>query len=91
VSSIRAYNYYYNDTSFVDFLVGEMKRTPLEMDILGAVLFDYQSHKEFDKWTFRMLKRYVAQSGEMPRIDRMSQLNFETLQAGHLASAPGGA
>ncbi len=81
VNSIRAFNYYYNDTDYVDFLVKRLGNNQYDMDVIGAVLFDYLPHKEFEKWTYREFKEYVKQTGKIPTLNKVSQINFDTFQA----------
>ncbi|MFN7963728.1 MAG: NAD(P)/FAD-dependent oxidoreductase [Thermoanaerobaculia bacterium] len=77
-NSIRAYNYYYNDTEYINFITRRLAKNQNDMDMLGAVLFDYASHEEFQSWTFREFKAYVAETGRMPAMERVSQLDFDT-------------
>jgi hypothetical protein len=48
------------------------------MDMLGAVIFDFISHQEFQRWSFREFKAYVSKTGRLPVLDRVSQLDFDT-------------
>jgi flavin-dependent dehydrogenase len=77
-NSIRAYNYYYNDSDYINFLVGRLEKNQRDMDMLGAVLFDYISHDAFHDWTFREFKAYVRETGRMPVMEKVSQLDFDT-------------
>jgi flavin-dependent dehydrogenase len=77
-NSIRAYNYYYNDTEYVNFLVRRLAQSPRDMDLIVAVLFDYISHESFQSWTFREFKAYVRETGRVPIMDRVSQLDFDS-------------
>jgi flavin-dependent dehydrogenase len=76
-NSIRAYNYYYNDTEYVDFIVDRLNKNSSDMDMIGAVLFDYASHEEFQKWTFREFKAFVRERGRLPVLSKVSQFNFD--------------
>lgn len=76
-NSIRAYNYYYNDSEYVDFVVERLAARPAEMDMIAAVLFDYASHDEFKKWTFSVFKEFTAAHGRIPTLDRVSQVDFD--------------
>ena len=80
-NSIRAYNYYYNDIPYVNYLVRRLAEIPEEMDMIGAVLFDYASHEEFLKWGFRVYKAYLEDTGKLPVVDKVSQFDFDTWQA----------
>jgi|GEM_PF-6728760 len=77
VNSIRAYNYYYNDIDYVEFLVNRLSDNPSEMDLMGAILFDYASHTQFRDWTYRAYKAYVKETGKIPQMDKVSQFDFE--------------
>jgi hypothetical protein len=48
------------------------------MDMLGGVLFDYVSHEEFHTWSYREFKAYVRETGRMPVMEKVSQLDFDT-------------
>jgi flavin-dependent dehydrogenase len=76
-NSIRAYNYYYNDMPYVNYLVRRLAEFPDEMDTIGAVLFDYASHEEFLKWGFRVYKDYLKKTGNLPIVDKVSQFDFD--------------
>lgn len=76
-NSIRAYNYYYNDSEYVDFIVNRLNQHPTDMDMIGAVLFDYASHDEFQKWTFKEFKAFVKATGRLPVLTKVSQFNFD--------------
>jgi flavin-dependent dehydrogenase len=80
-NSIRAYNYYYNDLRYVDYLVARLAAEPEEMDMIGGVLFDYASHEEFIKWGFRVYKAYLQKTGQVPIFNRVSQLDFDRWHA----------
>ncbi len=75
-NSIRAYNTYYNDTEYVDFLVKRLAEKPEEMDLIVAVLFDYISHNKFTTWTFNVFKDYVATTGKFPVVNKVAQIDF---------------
>ncbi|MBE1555426.1 NAD(P)/FAD-dependent oxidoreductase [Sporosarcina limicola] len=77
VNSIRAYNYYYNDVDYVEFLVDRLAKNPSEMDLMGAILFEYANHTQFRDWTFRAYKAYVKETGKIPQMDKVSQFDFE--------------
>lgn len=77
-NSIRAYNYYYNDNSYINWLVERLTKKQREMDVVGAVAFDYVSHNEFTKWTYRMAKDYMAETGTFPVLNAASSFKFET-------------
>jgi flavin-dependent dehydrogenase len=77
-NSIRAYNYYYNDNSYINWLVERLARKQHEMDVVGAVAFDYVSHNEFTKWTYRMAKDYMADTGSFPVLNAASAYRFES-------------
>lgn len=76
-NSIRAYNTYYNDTDYVNFLVERLAENPEEMHLITAVLFDYISHNHFTSWTYRVFKEYVSKTGKMPVVNKVAQLNFD--------------
>ncbi|TCS95797.1 NAD(P)/FAD-dependent oxidoreductase [Hazenella coriacea] len=77
-NSIRAYNTYYNDTDYVNFLVKRLSHRPEEMHLITAVLFDYMSHHHFNSWTFKVFKDYVAKTGKLPVVNKVAQLNFDS-------------
>lgn len=76
-NSIRAYNYYYNDTEYVDFIVERLSKNDGEMDMIGAVLFDYIGHERFQSWTFKEFKAFLAQKGRIPTLNRVSKYDFD--------------
>jgi flavin-dependent dehydrogenase len=76
-NSIRAYNYYYNDSEYVDFIVERLSKNQQEMDMIGAILFDYIGHEQFQAWTFKEFKAFLAKKGRIPILNRVSQFDFE--------------
>ncbi|PES61476.1 hypothetical protein CN507_29220 [Bacillus cereus] len=80
-NSIRAYNTYYNDTSYVDFLVKRLSEKPEEMDLIVAVLFDYISHNHFTTWTFNVFKDYVATTNLFPVVNKVAQIDFNSKES----------
>jgi flavin-dependent dehydrogenase len=77
-NSIRAYNTYYGDLDYVNFLVKRLSEKPEEMHLINAVLFDYVSHSKFNEWTYNVFKAYVAETGDLPVVNKVSQLNFDS-------------
>lgn len=76
-NNIRAFNYYYNDTEYFDFIVQNLAEEPEDMDMIGAVIFDYASHTKFQDWTYKQFKRFVAEKGRFPVMDKVSQIEFD--------------
>ena len=76
-NSIRAFNYYYNDSDYINFLVRRLAEHQDEMDMVGGVIFDYISHRHFQSWTYRVFKAYYSERGRVPIMDRVSRFDYE--------------
>lgn len=75
-NNIRAFNYYYNDVDYINWLVARLADRRDEMDLIGAVAFDYRGHTELTKWTYRVARQYILETGSVPIMNAVSGYNF---------------